>query len=344
MVQRSVMKIVHLVLILSLSYKVIGQSYELVPLQTVTDASLRGLSVVDDVVVWASGSKGTVIRSVDGGKTWEKRNPTGHNALDFRSLYAFNADEAIIANAGSPAYVLRTTDGGQQWTLVYSSQHPDIFLDGIDFWNLQDGLLYGDPIDGRMLMLRTRDGGRSWTIVTTAPMLEKGEASFAASGTGIRCTGKSDVMICTGGLVSRLWLSGDGGTSWRNVQPPVAMGNSSSGIFSAVLWDVSKITVVGGDFQEPAKSTINHFFSPDGGKTWKVPEKPVGGYRECVEFLGNKTLLAVGPAGSELSLDDGLTWSPLAVSPGIHVARKARDGRKVFAAGSAGLLLELVLH
>ncbi len=39
--------------------------------QTVnTTASFRGLSVVNEKVVWASGTDGTVIRTIDGGKTW----------------------------------------------------------------------------------------------------------------------------------------------------------------------------------------------------------------------------------------------------------------------------------
>lgn len=338
------MKIPHLVLSLVLAQSAVGQKHEWVQLPQVTDASLRALSAVDDRVAWASGNKGTVIRSTNGGKTWEKRSPGGLESLDFRSLYAFNAEEAVIANAGSPAYVLRTSDGGQHWRVTHTANHPDAFLDGVDFWNSRDGLLYGDPIDGRLLMLRTRDGGETWAPVTSSPSVEKGEASFAASGTGIRCYGKSDVMICTGGTVSRLWLSGDEGETWHFLQPPVAMGKPSAGIFSVARWDEGKIVVVGGDFQEAASSKVNHCFSVNGGKEWQVPATPVGGYRECVEFLGNRTLVAVGPAGTELSLDDGSTWNPLVAPRGIHVVRKARTGQKTFAAGGGGLLLELIAH
>src|SRR4051794_22503429 len=31
---------------------------------------LRGVSAVDDRVAWASGDKGTFLRTIDGGKTW----------------------------------------------------------------------------------------------------------------------------------------------------------------------------------------------------------------------------------------------------------------------------------
>ena len=40
--------------------------------QTVeTDAGFRGLSVVSENVIWASGTGGTVIRTTDGGKNWQ---------------------------------------------------------------------------------------------------------------------------------------------------------------------------------------------------------------------------------------------------------------------------------
>lgn len=321
-----------------LTQRVAGQHLKPMPSWLAPDASFRGLSVVNDNVIWASGSKGTVIRSVDGGKTWDKRNPAGHETLDFRSLFAFDENHAVIANAGSPAFVLRTEDGGKTWSTAHTSTHPDAFLDGIDFWNSNNGLLYGDPIDGKMLMLRTGDGGKSWTPVSTAPALEKGEASFAASGTGIRCTGDKDVMICTGGTVSRLWISNDAGQTWKFIQPPVVMGKPSTGIFSLAL-RAHHVTLVGGDFQEPTLCTGHHLYSNDGGATWEIPAKPVMGYRECVEVLDDHTLIAVGPNAIEVSSDGGRNWESLSGEAlNLHVVRKARIGSRIVAAGGKGIV------
>jgi len=323
---------------LLLTQSVAGQRLTPVPSWPAPDASFRGLSVVNDHVIWASGSKGTVVRSVDGGKTWDKRNPAGHDKLDFRSLYAFDEHHAVVANAGSPAFVLRTDDGGKTWNMAFTSTHADAFLDGIDFWNATDGLLYGDPMDGKMLMLRTRDGGKSWSTVSTAPTLEKGEASFAASGTGIRCTGEKDVMICTGGTVSRLWISNDAGQTWRFIQPPVVMGKPSTGIFSLAL-RASQVTLVGGDFQEPALRTGHHLYSNNGGATWEIPAKPVTGYRECVEVLDESTLITVGPNAIDVTSDGGNTWESLSSEMlNLHVVRKARKGSRIAAAGGKGII------
>ena len=90
-------------------------------------------------------------------------------AVDFRSLYAFDSLNAIIANAGSPASILKTVDGGKTWKEVYHNEHKDIFLDGIDFWDSQRGLIYGDPINSHMQILKTSDGGNTWDVNLDPP-------------------------------------------------------------------------------------------------------------------------------------------------------------------------------
>ena len=49
------------------------------------NVNLRGLSVVSPNVAWASGVNGTVVRTTDGGKSWQqlpkiKRNVKSHKA------------------------------------------------------------------------------------------------------------------------------------------------------------------------------------------------------------------------------------------------------------------------
>src|SRR5215212_5318142 len=63
--------------------------------QTVnTKASLRGLSVVNEKVVGASGTGGSFLRSVDGGKTWTVGTVAGAEKLDFRDVEAFDETTA----------------------------------------------------------------------------------------------------------------------------------------------------------------------------------------------------------------------------------------------------------
>lgn len=311
------------------------QLFEFKKVETNITASFRAASVVNDNIAWVSGSQGTVGRTIDGGKTWRFTQVKGFEQAEFRSLYAFDAERALIANVGSPAFILLTSNGGQHWDTVYTSTHKDAFFDGIDFWNSKEGIIYGDPIEGKMLLLRTVDGGLSWKEVAQAPLLEAGEASFAASGTGIRCLNKKQVMICTGGVVSRLWISNDLGEHWKSISVPIVQGQSTTGIFSFAQ-NKKVLTIVGGDFQKEDLTTNHHFYSIDGGKNWMIPVSTIRGYRECVETISKNVLIAVGPSGVDATNNNGASWKGVSDEKGLHVLRRARKGSLMIAAGGKG--------
>jgi len=311
-----------------------AQEYHLRKIETAISSSFRGLSVVNNKVAWVSGSKGWVGHTTDGGLTWSFNQVAGFEEAEFRSLYSFDDQRAVIANSGSPAYILVTTDGGKKWNPVYTKTHPDAFFDGMDFWNDKEGIIYGDPIDGKMLLLYTVDGGINWTEIN-GPKLEKGEASFAASGTGIRCMNSNQVMISTGGAVSRLWISKDKGLTWSSVKAPIVQGESSTGIFSFAK-NRNVITIVGGDFRKESMATNHNFYSLGEGSHWLTPNSPTRGYRECVEPIKKNTLIAVGPSGIDISSDNGINWKPFSDEKELHVVRKSRKGSLVIAAGGQG--------
>jgi photosystem II stability/assembly factor-like uncharacterized protein len=296
-------------------------------------SSFRALSVVNDQHVWASGSKGHVASSMDGGKTWKIEQVKGFEKLDFRSCYAFDDKKVIIANAGEPAHILKTIDGGQSWKIVYKNEDKAAFIDGIDFWNEKEGIVFGDPIHSKMLLLRTEDGGETWKEITSAPLLKEGEASFAASGTTLRCFGKSAVVVATGGSAARLWRSEDKGQTWNVTETKMIQGAQGRGIFS-MAFQQNKAILVGGDFENDKSQPDQSFYSLDHGKTWKPSDTFVRGWRECVEFLDHNTWITTGPGGMEISSDNGQNWIPFSDEKDFHVIRKARKGKRVVAVGN----------
>src|SRR5262245_46723535 len=71
-----------------------------VPYDSVT---FWAISAIDDNAAWVVGSKGTVGRTTDGGKTWTFGRIGGFEKREFRSIYAHSDLVAVVANVGSPA-------------------------------------------------------------------------------------------------------------------------------------------------------------------------------------------------------------------------------------------------
>src|SRR3954469_24562716 len=61
---------------------------------------LRGVSAVSESVAWASGAGSTVLRTVDGGTTWQKLTVTS-DMLDFRDVDAVDAQTAYVLSIGN---------------------------------------------------------------------------------------------------------------------------------------------------------------------------------------------------------------------------------------------------
>lgn len=314
---------------------VTAQSFEFKKVKTKINSSFRCLSVVNDHIAWIGGSNGWIGRTINGGMSWKFSQVKGFENVGFRSLYAFDDKKAVIANAGAPAYIFLTLDGGKSWKTVYANSNEAAFIDGVDFWDDKEGLIYGDAINGKMLLVATNDGGNSWTEVANRPALEADEASFAASGTGIKCIGKNKVIIATGGVVSRLWVSEDRGETWSNLNPPIIQGEKTTGIYSFAVNDAT-INLVGGDYTKPPMVTQHNLYSTDNGNTWLTPEAHTRGYRECVAYISDNTWLATGPTGIDQSNDGGKKWAGISDEEGFHVLRKARNGSLIIIAGGNG--------
>jgi len=319
-----------------------AQSQTIIPLDAGKGTSLRGLSVVDDSVAWVSGSKGWTARSINGGKTWSWKQIPGYENLDFRDIEAFSANRAILLSAGTPAVILLTTDGGSVWKEVYRNESPDIFLDGMDFWDAESGLIYGDPIKGKMVLLKTRDGGTNWEDISqnNTISLMAGEASFAASGTAIRCDSKGNTWIATGGLQSRIFHSSDYGNSWKAYACPIIQGKSSTGPFSIAFHTENIGIAAGGDYLIDSSRVNNLLLTRNGGKTWSKPSITTFGYRSAIEYISKKVLIATGPTGTDCSKDAGKTWIPLSAE-GFNTVRKAKNGTLVLFTGVNGRISRL---
>ncbi|SDY46130.1 Uncharacterized protein SAMN05421504_105624 [Amycolatopsis xylanica] len=273
------------------------------------DAQLRGLDVVSGRVVWASGSKGTVLRTTDAGKTWQKVGPPGTEALEFRDIEAFDAERAVILSIGNggDSRIYRTEDGGKNWRLSFQNADEKAFYDCVSFSDDRRGLALSDPVDGKFRVLSTEDGGRTWAVNPGDGMPDAlpGEFAFAASGQCLTTSGRDAWIATGGGAKARVLRSGDGGRHWRASDTPIPSGEAA-GVFSVVFRDPGHGVAIGGDYKVPATSGATAL-SSDGGRTWRTPPQSPAGYRSGLAWRGN-TVLAVGPTGSDYSPDGGRHW------------------------------------
>jgi photosystem II stability/assembly factor-like uncharacterized protein len=295
----------------------IGHQQPWTPQTGGTTAELRGLSIVDENIAWASGQRGTVLRTTDGGRSWRADTIPGATTLDMRSIDAISAMTAVAASAGEAerglARFFRTTDGGRTWTQVFSTTDTGVFFDAVRFWDDRHGIAMSDPVGGKLFLLRTEDGGATWSRIPPAvlPPMLPGEAAFAASGQCVAVQGTSNVWIATGGAdTARVFRSADRGATWTVVNTPVRSGGGVAGIFAVAFADARRGVVVGGNYQQPRQPSLNVAVTDDGGRSWRAARGPMPpGYMSSVAFARGPNVVAVGLAGTAVSADRGETWT-----------------------------------
>jgi len=281
-----------------------------------TDMELRGLSVVSPSVVWASGQRGTVVHTEDGGAHWTRDTIPGAGALDLRAIAATSPATAHAISIGDSSRVYRTTDGGRTWSLRWSATRKGTFLDAIRFWDARHGMAMSDPVDGKLVLIVTSDGGESWQEIPAdrLPPALPGEGGFAASGTCLAVVGEAHVWIATGGAATaRVYHSPDRGATWTVHDTPLRAGIPSAGVFSVAFRDARHGVIAGGDYEKPALRGRNLATTSDGGATWTLTDSAAtpAGYRSAVAIVPGtraNTLVAVGLSGTDVSVDNGATW------------------------------------
>jgi photosystem II stability/assembly factor-like uncharacterized protein len=237
-----------------------------------TTEGLRGVSVVSQKVAWASGTHGTYLRTTDAGANWVVSSVPGAEALDFRAVVAFSADEAFLMSAGPGelSRIYHTVDAGQHWSLQFTNSNPKGFFDSMVFWDRTHGLVLGDPVPedtGKLKFeLMMTDDGQNWRAIPPAnlPAALEGEGAFAASNTCIAILPSANTREV------RTPAEHDPGPHNPTQHDPFKSPVTSSAprIKSVPALDPNIWFATGG-------STARVFHSADRGESWQVSETPI---------------------------------------------------------------------
>ena len=299
-----------------------------------TKASLRGLSVVDNNIIWASGSNGTVLKSTNGGASWQPISVPNFEKKDFRDIEAFDSNTAIIMCIADPAYVLKTIDGGKNWKTVFTDTTKGMFLDAMYFKNENNGIVIGDPINNKTFIATTNDGGNNWIKQDSTPTLANGEAFFASSGSNILLQNGKQLFV-SGGKKSNLYFNN------KTFEIPINKGLESTGANSITV-NKNNVIIVGGDFSKDSIATSNCVLFNSKTMQFTQPNTLPNGYRSCVTFINKNTAISCGINGVDISYDKGMNWKIIS-RQGFHVVAKAKKGKAIFFVGSKGRIGKLIL-
>ncbi len=264
------------------------------------------LSAINSNVVWGSTQSGSVFtRTVNGGTTWTSGLITNATSLGASMIFGLDSLKAYVAMFGNnPRGIFMTSDGGNSWvrqasaSFNNSASYPDI----VHFFNENEGVAMGDPINNEYEIYTTTDGGTHWTLLPGANIPDPLAAEWGIIG---YYSAVNDT-IWFGTSEGRVYKSVNKGLNWTVSVAPGMSGklvkptfrNGSHGLLLDGLWG-------GGLLCETF----------DGGETWTQINYIGSSYHGDVAFVPGTTNTWVrsgydsGNSGSAFSFDGGHTWT-----------------------------------
>ncbi len=322
-----------------------AQRPQVTPQVSGTRALLQAVSAVDENTAWIGGTAGTVLRTIDGGATWQRRPVPGADALQFRGIAALDGNAAWVLSIGNgnASRIFHTADGGATWTTQFVNADSTAFFDCITFFDAHTGVAYSDASAGRTVVLRTTDAGNHWATLPAdaVPAPLKGEGGFASSNSCAISVDEKHGWIAAGEPGARVFRTGDAGSTWTLASSGLpVVHDSQAGITALSFRDARHGVAIAGRvnasmMHDTAAASVAT--TDDGGVTWTLRHRPPSpGLLSGVAMVpraGANTMLVAGYGGLFVSTDQGETWRVLDGSSYWAVRAAAR---RAWAVGPGG--------
>ena len=234
--------------------------------RTPTQSTLTALYFRDAQHGWAVGHDAVILRTLDGGETWEQTHFAPDEQKPLLDVWFESADKGYAVGAYGSFY--ETSDGGASWRprkVLEDDKHLNALAQAAD------GKLFIAGEAGTLQ--RSSDGGRHWETLV---------GPYKGSFFGI--LGARDGSLLAFGLRGRIFRSGDSGGTWQ----PVDTGRQASLMGGSVLDDGS-IVLVGQD------GTI--LSSQDNGRSFALQERADGKTIAAAVPAKPRELLLFGESG-----------------------------------------------
>jgi photosystem II stability/assembly factor-like uncharacterized protein len=302
-------------------YSLVADSSWVVQQSGIKD-SLYTVKAVNNNVVWTGGTNGTVLRTTNGGTTW---NSVGGGTIGsdvVNAVEALDANTALIASYSLlGGKIFRTTNGGSSWSSVFN--HTGAFIGGIQMKNSLEGYAVGSPVGGKWLLLKTTNGGNSWDSLKTAPVQLMDDY-------GPTCVQLHGDTLWFGTYSGSVYRSTNLGATWTSYA-------TSGSISYGPHFNSSIEGLLAFNDGSSNKST-------DGGTSWNPAQGKVSRAFTCISGIGNEYWATTG-GSIAYTKNMGQSWSFSAPGHGGLIPLNAVSISPVaspvngWAVGESGLIL-----
>ncbi len=158
---------------------------------------------IDNSSGWITGFSGTVLRTADGGLTWNTSTLPGASSSANRDICFVSASTGFVSGDDG---IWKTLDGGATWTSITPTNPSPSGSSSMWFTDADNGVYgFGGCAGTTVTFCSTSDGGATWASVTydhTTPDVAVGGICYMAG-----------AYYAVGGN-GKGWKSTDGGVSW----------------------------------------------------------------------------------------------------------------------------------
>ncbi|MEI8133472.1 MAG: YCF48-related protein [bacterium] len=281
--------------------------------------TLHGVQMLSLNHVFSCGEQATVIRTNDGGTTWDVKNRIAGLYITFYCMNFLDDNFGLIgADSG---LIFRTVDGGDNWEAI--NTNIQTHYTGIVIVDKRTAL----AVSFQGNIIRSTDGGSSWLPVSF---------EIPEQFTNIRKLNLGFITIA--GKHGALYKSTDQGRNWQKIpltSDTTVIGND---IIGQVFFDNYTAELVG--------DLGGIFRTMDGGAMWTrqtlVP--PLTAELRSIDGKGASTFSAVGDYGTVINTQNGGTsWTRMNLGiTDTLLSISYYDRYNAFAVGEGGVILRTV--
>jgi len=265
------------------------------------DIDIWDIWAVDENTVWAVCSDNVILKTPDGGQTWNRvQAPANKTSTRLSAISIVNKTNIWISGSGGTVYNSR--DNGNRWTMFDTSFFQKGLMQGV--WAVSPQKIYVVGKTGgsapRGFIGYTLDGGAKWDSLLPEDDFNRNEWIGVCS--------SGNTIVIYGGK-SHYLVSTDGGAIWRNDSVPASGGGGGA--------DINHLMMLNPQTWWAALDMGYVFHTTDGGSAWTSYSTGQGGsYLVGIDAWDNQLALAVGEAVNwpnrgpiVRSSNGGTTWA-----------------------------------